>query len=414
MLNLEQALFLGCLILLLVLAGGRSLWVLLALLLGLFVRLVVGWLNQIDYLSLPWSGADSEGFYARAVEYSRMSVAMHLLGFEPQRSYVYAWCMGWLMRLFGPDYFYLRVVNIILGCFTALIVQRALLHAGASKRCALYGLCVYLFFPFTIILNSVLLRESIISFCVALATLGIVRFQFKGQVSGLVLAVVASLIGALFHGAVAVLMIMLLLMVAFVPMKGVRAPFSSGRGRIAIGLVAVAFLGFVLGTMEFGKIGSAATAMDQVDGRFERVARVGSKGESGYPEWLTSNIDNPIFWIPRFVYFIAAPFPWDWRNAADAAAGLVGLGYVALLVWGWRIRKVHPGYLYLLVLLVVCWFVYSIGTDNVGSSIRHRTKFFPLLLVLGMAGWEARRLARYGRSQRAAGGAYAISSVRCD
>jgi hypothetical protein len=398
MVNVEQGLLLGCLFLLVMFAGGRSLGVVIALVLGLAIRLVLGWLEQGGYLSLPWSGSDSEEFYAKALDYSRASLSTHLLDFEPQRSYVYSWCLGWFMRLFGTEYFYLRVLNMMVGCITAVIVQRALLHSGASKRCALYGLCVYLFFPFTIILNSVLLRESIISFCVALATLGIVRFQFKGQVSGLVLAVVASLIGALFHGAVAVLMIMLLLMVAFVPMKGVRAPFSSGRGRIAIGLVAVAFLGFVLGTMEFGKIGSAATALDQVEGRFERVAKVGSKGESGYPEWLTSTIDNPIYWIPRFVYFAAAPFPWDWRNAADAAAGLVGLGYLALLFWGWRIRKVHPGYFYLFVLLVVCWFVYSIGTDNVGSSIRHRTKFFPLLLVVGMAGWEARRLARYGRS----------------
>ena len=168
MITLEQALFISIIFSLVFLVSDRGLPSAILLGSGLFLRLVVGWLDQAGLINLPWSGSDSEAFYAQAVDYVQLSWREFFYALEPQQSYVYAWFMGFIMRFMGTDYFYLRVLNMLLGGFIAIIIHRSLIVSGSSRRIALLGMSLYLFFPFAIILNSVLLRESIIAFFISL------------------------------------------------------------------------------------------------------------------------------------------------------------------------------------------------------------------------------------------------------
>ena len=379
-------------VLVLFLLSDRSLITVLVLAVGLALRLMVGWLDQVGAVDLPWSGADSEGFHSLAVGYSQLDWAAFLAEFNPQRSYVYAWVMGFIMRIFGQEYFYLRVINMVMGGFIAVVIYRALFLGGAGRRAAWLGMCAYLFFPFAIILNSVLLRETVITLCVSLVGLGVLQF-YRGRLSGFVFAISAALAAAMFHGAMGLLLMTLLLVAAFRPPQGGGVtqqafPLIRIEFRLLFGLLALSVLTYVLVFGEFSKIGSATTALDNLNDRLERVSFQGAKGDSGYPVWLTVNVGNPVYWIPRFAYFMAAPFPWDWRSPTDMVSGLVSVIYIILFVWTLRARRLDRGVFVLVALLVVALFVFSIGTDNIGTSIRHRTKFLPLLLIASFVWWN--------------------------
>ena len=385
--------------LVLILSAGRSAPVAAVLAAGLALRSFAGWLDQTKRVSLPWSGADSEVFYALAVQYSLSPIDAHMAELSPQSSYFFAWFMGWIIRMFGPEYFYLRFINMIIGGFTALFVYRSVLVMGGGVRTAFLALCVFVFFPFTVILSSVFLRESIIAFSISAATLGMALYYFQARMSGLLIAVMSAMLGSLFHGAIAIVLLLFLCLLAFISPQprafGLQTKSGvPGELRLILGVCSMSALVYLVIYGEFSKIGSFATALDSIGQRFDRVSLRGAKGGSAYPEWLTGNIANPLYWVPRFIYFIAAPFPWDWRTLSDAASAVLGIFYVFLLYWSFRARSANPGFFVLFVIMFVCLFVFSLGTDNVGTAIRHRTKFFPLLLSVGMMGWILRPRAR--------------------
>lgn len=389
MVSVEQFLLVavtGCLVYMMAL---RSLALVLALSVGLVARVVVGWLDFSGVISLPWSGKDSEAFYAAAVAYHNLDWASHLSEFDPQRSYVFSWVLGWFLRVFGEGEFYLRVINMQLGCLSAIITYRALLVAKVRKKVAFWGASFFLLFPFSIILSSVLLREAVIALGVAVIGFGLVKYYAEGRLFGLLLAVLGSLASALIHGGLGALLIVILLLVAAVPPRLTLPSGMAGKSlvsleqRVLIFVFAVFFLAVVLVFADFSKLGNPTEAWGALNERLDRVADRGSKGESGYPLWLTQNIHNPLYWLPRFVYFMGAPFPWDWRNVFDAIAGLVGFSYIVLCFWSFRARQFGGVFLVLGLVLLAGLLLFSVGTDNIGTSIRHRSKFLPLLIIAG-------------------------------
>lgn len=388
MITVEQFLLVGIVTMMVVLWAARSPKLVMLIGAGLVLRFVAGGIDQTGVMSLPWSGADSESFYARAIQYSELNGREYLSGFNPREAYVYSWVLGLVIKIFGAEYFYLRVLNMLIGVITAVVIYRSVLLAGGAQKAALLASAVYLLFPFSIILNSVLLREAIITLCIALMSMGLLRY-YRGYVNGLILAVGAICLAALFHGAMALLLVLLLLGVAAFPptdVSGVsrRSLLALPEVRFAFGFIVLIGAVYVVLFAEFSKVGNLANAAGILDARLSRVAEQGAKGGSGYPAWLTSNTANPLYWIPRFLYFLAAPFPWDWRSPIDMVSGMVSLAYILVFTWAARARRLSRGLFVCFGLLVAGLFLYSLGTDNIGTAIRHRSKFLPLLLILGL------------------------------
>ena len=208
--------------------------------------------------------------------------------------------------------------------------------------------------------------------------------------NGFGVAVAAAGGATLFHGAMAVLLIMVLLMAACLPPQkngpnNTLVPLLRKEYRLLFGICVISIIALIVLFGEFSKIGNAANVFDRMDERLDRISLRGAKGESGYPSWLTENVSNPIFWTPRFVYFMAAPFPWDWRNVVDILSGMLSIFYIVAFSWAVKARKLSASFKAIFIILFVALLAFSIGTDNIGTSIRHRTKFLPLLLVVGLA-----------------------------
>ena len=395
MMNLEQCLFVLIMLLFTALGCLRNVDLAAVLLLGLGLRFTVAALEHVGIVALPWSGADSETFYSYAQFYASVPLSQHISEFDPRFAWVYSWVLGFFIRVFGSEYFFLRSLNILIYSVIGLLIYRSLTVSGSSKKNATLGVLIYTLFPITIVLNSVLLREALVTLGVSISLYGFCLFYAKMGVRGLFYIFLGAMLSALFHGAFVLLGIAYMAILVFVPVRSpaqARVAQRHGAAHRLITLFAALCVLGVLGGMSdhFSKVGGV-TEVDQVlQERLDRVSTRGSRGESGYAGWLTDNAANPAVQLVRFAYFVAAPFPWDYRNGSDIAAGVCSAFFAYLLFMTVRGRKISSVNKVLSVVAMGSLLAFSIGTDNVGTALRHKSKFFPFLIVAYVL-WRSQR-----------------------
>jgi len=87
----------------------------------------------------------------------------------------------------------------------------------------------------------------------------------------------------------------------------------------------------------------------------------------------------------RVIYFFFSPLPWDISKYGHFVGFLDGVLYFIFLRLLWKKRKFvlqNPSSKILLSMLVVYVLVFSLGTGNSGTAMRHRAKIFPIIIVL--------------------------------
>ena len=351
---------------------------------GFALRAAVAYLEESGSLELPWSGKDSLKFYNDAITFSCYSSERFLHTFDPTSSQVYAWLLAIPARVLGSEVLYLRLINAVSG--TLLIVQTyTLARRIATERAAMLSAAAVAFFPLTIALSSVLLREALITNCILGAFWFITLYSQRLDLRWLCGAAFCFVLGGMLHGAIAIGVATLLLVVLYNAIAQGR--HTSRRLIVQLGAGLLMAGGMVVvplaAGMSVSKLGSSSDASSIAQERIEREQRMGSKGESGYPAFLLQNPLRPDVFVLRSVYFMGSPFLWSARNGVDQVAALLGLGNLLLFVGIlWRFRQldqVERSYLMVLLFFIA---MFSFGTSNVGTAIRHRTKFFACTVCL--------------------------------
>ena len=121
--------------------------------------------------------------------------------------------------------------------------------------------------------------------------------------------------------------------------------------------------------------------------RFIAHANRTQVGSAAYPNWLRpqESLEYVMLLPARFIYFIAAPFPWDIRSANQIMGLFDGLLY---LILGWLIKRnfsliwANSNARLLILVVTPLLVIYALGTSNFGTGIRHRAKFVAVLLVI--------------------------------
>ena len=121
------------------------------------------------------------------------------------------------------------------------------------------------------------------------------------------------------------------------------------------------------------------------------VANIQSGGGSSYAAYVgnsNSAGNMVIFTIPRIVFFLFSPFPWQWRGVADIIAFFFsGLYYMYISVRGLRYLMMRDApnktmVLKLLIIITCAVFVFAWGVSNTGTAARHRDKLVVLFAFL--------------------------------
>mgnify|MGYP000653870684 CR=1 FL=1 len=337
-------------------------------------------------LSAP--NQDASSFEATAWAWAQDGFVHAFKSFPGPDSYFISWPISLLYSLFGRSPLMAQSISIFFG-MASIIAGWHLARELWGERAAKKAAWIIALFPMFIMLHAVIMREAYIHFFITLALIGIVHWFRKPDIRALFLVVFGLVCATFFHGAIflgLVIFALLLLIHTAVRLSytlpKLRVPFSYAF----FSIVAIISLSLCLATaLHLPKIGTLANAIEPETILDQSMRR--ARGEAQYPDWVHPQNVNQLVWKAplHFGYFLFSPLPWDIHHPRQLLGLVDSIIYIICIVtlWKhWRTIWSDPGSRYLLLFLILCMFVFSFGTANLGIALRHRAKFVIGLIAL--------------------------------
>ena len=344
--------------------------------LGVFVRVLAAVVTTATTLN-PESRADATRF-----EQAAETVAAGLAGgrlVAPGGSYIVDLWGAFLSPFWlvpGPSGLYARLALVTLGAVAAYNVY-VIAHCFHSHRAGIAASLPLLFFPSVVAVQSTLLREAFVLFCITTACRLLLLHRRR------VAAYAAA--GGLLYGAYvmrtenaviyAAAIVTALLVAGLRRLELSRSSVAAAAGVSAVGVVvARPVIEPLLRQL-------AVLRLERANGR---AVYLGDVAPQTLPELLAFS------WIGA-AYFLYAPLPWMVETGSDLLVGFEGLltlGYTVAAIWGvrWLARRDAPAAAGLVAGLAVAVVLYGVGTANYGTGMRHRQMFTWVLFTLGAVG----------------------------
>ncbi len=361
------------------------------------VQLMLGYLFRLSLLffdlygqsiyHLPNSGADSDTFYFNAKWLS--------LGLPARRTdnfiilYKNIFKIIGTNRLFGQ--FIIVLFSLVSLCATAWIMNEIALPTKHKQR----TMMLISILPNYALLGSIFLRESIVSMYVTLSLLFFIRYMNNKGVINLIPSTVFLLLGTLYHSGTIGLGVGYIIVVLLYDKKTKMNHLSFARIiASALLLVGLLYLYLNYGDLLFKKFGGINDVSD--------IANMSTYGRTSYVKYVgnSSSFGNVLLYsIPRIVFFLFSPFPWQWETIADIVGFFVSsLYYLLILYQVFSYLKQNKGskrtLVFNVLIITMCMvFVFAWGVSNSGTACRHRDKtatLFALMYALTLSPTQQR------------------------
>lgn len=357
----------------------------LPLLIGLAFRiLLLFWdiyFNEI--FQLPNSGADSEAYFSRAIQFASGAK-------ETEKNFYLV--AGLLFKVVGNARIYGQFVNVLYSLVAIHALIRILDLIGISGESRKFTTWVVCLLPNFAILSAIFLREALITMLVSLSFLCFVRWVYDSGRYNLILAFLLVLCSSYFHGGTVAVAGGYAVVVAFYSRKAKALRFTSKT----IFIVCFFFFAFAFFYIQYGDILFAKIAgIDSIS----EVAGYDNIGGSSYARYVgnSDNIFNMILYTPlRMAYFLFSPFPWMWRGISDIVAFFGSSLFYLVTIWQIvrtlvRYPDSRKGMVMICALVLLATvFVFGWGVSNAGTAARHRDKIVVVSAVALASCFDAR------------------------
>lgn len=356
------------------------------------LRAVAAVLHQYLF-TLPAGCCDAVVFEKLAWSWSMAGEATYYSLFNPSQTYVLSWLGASVYSVFGRDPFLLQMLNVFLGTVSVIVVYKTAKELMPEKF-ALIPAWLFALHPTLIEQSAVFLREAVIVLFFALSIYYFVRWVKTLSPVHVLLSVLFMVVCSVFHGGMVFGLFALSLAVFLIIFRNSFITLQSRkvkRGFLPTLLIVIAGVFIVFTFIEIPRIAYIGDlqnlfTLSELTERTSYALEVRQMGTAVYLEWLTVSSPLDLVWQTpiRLAYFLYSPFPWDITEIRHIK-GFIDSGfmlYITYLVvkfrkelWG------NPIYRYLFILLIICTVVYSFGTTNFGTAIRHKAKFLPLIVL---------------------------------
>ncbi|TCI46218.1 hypothetical protein EVJ27_06935 [Exiguobacterium sp. SH3S2] len=329
-------------------------------------------------VSLPGSGMDTLAFDRWAKEY----VNNDLNGVNG-----YAAVLGIIYKIYYPNALWGQYLNVILSILTIYIVQEIFSKLEIKDKYKVFGILILCFIPNYLISSSILLRESIVIFLLALSIRNFLIWWQSGKNIYVLNSLISILCATYLHSGTIAYALALFLIIAFANNKDRN--FKINISTFTLGGLAIVF--FIVIYSFFGNIFLGyANGIESVEDFVDKSENAAYGNAAYSANLIESNsvlgllVNSPI----RALYFLMSPLPWDWRGLGDVIAFLTSsLFYFLALFYGFKalnIKKYRNKNLLIAILIfsLTSAFIYSWGVSNAGTAIRHRDKFLVVYLMI--------------------------------
>ena len=360
-----------------VIKGNKRLQFKNLILFGFVLRIFLMLTDYYHWFHILHSGADTEAFNWIALRNQTLSV------WKVHTNYSYFLTL--LYKITNSSRLIAQYINVLFGLGVMVYVQRSLSSLKINKNIQKKAMLVVVLLPDLIIFSGILLREAWIEFFVAASLFYFIRWFKNGSSINLLLSVFMVLLAAVMHsGVIGLLMGYVIAFLTYNPKKQ-KVHFSVSA---IVSLILLS--GIMILLMNYSGMFTSKFAKYDFDDpeAFVELTNKTGRGNSAYLTWIKAdNVTQSLLFIPlKMFYFLFSPLPTEWRGINDIIGFCIdGLVYLWLCICIYRLSHLRglekSLKRFLLISLLITVFIYAYGTSNAGTSMRHRAKIMPLIIL---------------------------------
>ena len=277
----------------------------------------------------------------------------------------------------------IEVLNILLNLLTNLNIYSILKNLKIKKQLLVLLIFIVALSPISLIYRTGVLRESIIIMFISYSLKSFITFMLskKNNIEALKSFIYIGL-GAIFHSGV--IFITTGYLIALLSGKKNQKIFQY----LILILGAIGFILFKDTLLE--KVGGGDIDTIIAANNYTSLKMAGS----GYLQSITTtSLGQIVVYLPLFMfYFLYSPTPDMFRGILDIVSFILNSSiYLYFTFYGFYLYKKVKNQLTLTEKKIIKYFfisiiftvaVFSVGTRNAGTAMRHRDKIVPLLIVI--------------------------------
>ena len=357
----------------------------LPLLVGVFLRFAIA-------MRYSFSGdPDPDGYGMLASYYASLPLLETIVAM-PKGAYWYSWLVSFAYRAFAESEIMIRFMNAAMSCWAVFITCDLSEHLYGQRVARRVAVFLSLFPSLIRFSSSFASRETLFVFLVIVSVRHMLTYYERGSLLHAFLGLVAVLCACIVHTSAVLFFALFLFLV--VDKSSLDAGMRLLMG--TLGTVGVAAIGLLL--VRNG-IGVEKLYLDRGENLLETANWISNASAEGRAAYLVgAQSSNPLMFVMllpvRMAFFLYAPFVWMIRTGLDVLGCFDGLLYLwttiscvshARSILGRQMLSVQDKFVFCLaVILVGLIMMFSVGTSNYGTALRHRAKLIMLIsLVAG-------------------------------
>jgi hypothetical protein len=333
------------------------------------------------------SGGDSERFYEWGVYISEDLSRLQEISYTKYTDF-----LGILYWVIGDQRFFSQFMNVILGMWSIFVFYKILDLFKLKDSKKLFFLALYGFFPQNIIFSSILLREALIQFFFIYSMLFFTQWLMLNNRIYIFKTIVFVLLSSLFHSGMISGLLVYSFIFLFLDVKKYSFNFSFNRIALFVLFCVITFaliaynISILSGKFSFLLSDENLSLIE----KYESNSGIEEGGATYLRNYQINSVVDFILLVPlRFIYFIFSPMPYDVRGIGDLAAILLDSSFYYFLIYtiirsvktaSKSVFRIFPKIFFVLFLTVSIGF--ALGTENSGTAMRHRSKVFPVLVIV--------------------------------
>jgi hypothetical protein len=310
----------------------------------------------------------------------------------------FVFLMALIYKVFGPNpeqiYFFIFPLSLLLVTY----VHKTVLLITKKQESADKASMFMAFWPVDIIFSMALLREIPIQLMVIISFFHFIRHYFQKRGRDLLLAFVFIILAALMHSGM--IGIFLVYLYALLQRKLYKKLKFVRIGALVFVSIAVLVISFTPIWASMSKRFGEASTETGVVTALENQNKYLGDAATNYISTAPQDLGGVISSVPyRFFMFAFAPLPWQVHDVGTVLSFVLdGALQIVILFTVWRIYKNKEAVslqlrnvaTLIMMCVVATYLIFSLGTSNYGTAIRHRAKVAPLVVVL-IAAFEVKR-----------------------
>jgi len=293
--------------------------------------------------------------------------------------------------IFGRSHLILSSISVLAGVYCVVLVWKLSLLVWDEHSVAKTSAWLVAIFPTLILYSSLTMREVFITLLFLYGMLQVTLWIKTNKIIYAFIALIAFSAQAFFHPGIATA-VMLFIILVFLNYNKIffnsLINNSNFDTRSFLSIMICLILG--LGIYEYGSSlsfpYSSWIQIVKIDTLIWRTS-IMATGSAAYPSWLIaeSPIQFLLLMVPKFFYFLFAPFPWDISKFKHLLGMLDGVCYImlAIAIFGHRKYIISNQKAFILLIFVIFLvLIFSIAVGNFGQGLRHRSKLLPIIIIL--------------------------------